>query len=356
MTETNLYIESKHKYVACKGINNYCPFDCSIIDTTLNNLCPNCFYCQFPNDMRISNYNLKTKEIEIVNYVCNTHKNIGKWYYDKQMENENDFSQSKRRIDLRILIENTILCIEVDENQHKSYKNETLRYIDILRTNGHNYIFIRYNPDTYKTNNVLLNPDKKIRFSKLSNEIIKQLDRIKNKQNTKSLELIYLFYDEYDYTIDKTTDVHKINIKKNYKPKIPKINNRESNIKNNKREKHIYKCLKCSKQFKTKWDYNRHINKKISCDEHDVVQSRIINSTNTPIDVDVVINNKSDEIINVNNDVNKINKQTFIDNTVTDSKHSNKINICEYCDKIFSRSDALFRHKEKICKEKKNFC
>ena len=41
---------------------------------------------------------------------------------------------SRRRIDLRKLINGTMLCIEIDEHQHKSYikESETSRYDDLF--------------------------------------------------------------------------------------------------------------------------------------------------------------------------------------------------------------------------------
>ena len=58
---------------------------------------------------------------------------------------------TKRRIDLRKIINNTLLCIEVDEEQHKSYvkHDESNRYNDLFMDISGKYIFIRYNPDKF---------------------------------------------------------------------------------------------------------------------------------------------------------------------------------------------------------------
>ena len=44
-----------------------------------------------------------------------------------------------------------MLCIEVDENQHKYYikEKEIERYNDLFMDFSGKYIFIRYNPDKY---------------------------------------------------------------------------------------------------------------------------------------------------------------------------------------------------------------
>ena len=66
------------------------------------------------------------------------------------------------------------------------------------------YVFIQYNPDSYEINNIMVDPDKNIRFKKLSDEINKHIERIKNNENKELLEIYYLFYDEN--TAFKTTD------------------------------------------------------------------------------------------------------------------------------------------------------
>jgi len=107
----------------------------------------------------------------------------------------------KRRIDHRKLIGNTLLCIETDENQHLYYnKNDELnRYNDCYMVLSGKLIFIRFNPDKYKDkNNKTQNPELKNRFQILKKEIEKQLLKIKNEENKDLLEIIYLYYDNYD--------------------------------------------------------------------------------------------------------------------------------------------------------------
>ena len=45
-----------------------------------------------------------------------------------------------------------MLCIEIDEDQHKRYinKDDNIRYDNLFMDLTGNYIFIRYNPDKYK--------------------------------------------------------------------------------------------------------------------------------------------------------------------------------------------------------------
>ena len=48
-----------------------------------------------------------------------------------------------------MLINNTMLCIEIDEHQHKKYikYDENIRYDNLFMDFSGKYIFIRYNPD-----------------------------------------------------------------------------------------------------------------------------------------------------------------------------------------------------------------
>lgn len=145
---------SSHKIVIktnYRGVNDVCPYGCKKGNINYDNFCTYCFCHLFPNDKRTKNIRSKSKEIEVINHICLTH--AGKWYHDKPLyvNYENICCPSKRRIDLRQLIGNTMLCIEVDENQHKYYttNDDFIRYNELLCDLTCKYIFIRYNPDKY---------------------------------------------------------------------------------------------------------------------------------------------------------------------------------------------------------------
>ena len=190
-----------HKIVIqtdCRGVNDVCPYGCKKGNINYDNYCTYCFCHLFPNDKRTKNIRSKSKEIEVINHICLTH--VGKWYHDKPLyvNYENICCPSKRRIDLRQLIGNTMLCIEVDENQHKYYttNDDFIRYNELLCDLTCKYIFIRYNPDKYKKNSKVYNPNIKKRLEKLDRQIIKQIKRIKENKNKDLLEIIHLFYDK----------------------------------------------------------------------------------------------------------------------------------------------------------------
>lgn len=97
----------------------------------------------------------------------------------------------RRRIDFRKLVGNTLLCIEVDEHQHKRYnkKDEEIRYDDLFMIHGGKL-------ETKK------NPYMKRRMEYLEKEINNQVDRINKEKNNELLEMVYLFYDGFDYNFN----------------------------------------------------------------------------------------------------------------------------------------------------------
>jgi hypothetical protein len=161
-----------------------------------NYYCTHCFVNLFPNDKLSSEIRIKSKE----NYVRDFLKdNFDGFIHDTILWTGNCDCSHKRRIDFRKLIGNTLLCIEVDENQHKRYVNtdEEIRYDDLFMIHGGKFIFIRFNPDQYiNQNGTKVNPYMKKRMDDLYNEIIRQTNRIENELNTDLLEIFYLFYDK----------------------------------------------------------------------------------------------------------------------------------------------------------------
>lgn len=182
----------------CIGVEGKCPYDKMINDDEYDGYCKYCFCYLFPVDSRIKNIKIRSKETTVINHVCNNHK--GKYYHDipMQINFDDGCCVTRRRIDLRQIIGNTILCIEVDENQHKYYpKNDDFeRYNQIVLSFTSKYIFIRYNPDKYKRNGIVINTDTTTRLKALSNEINKQIQRINSNENTDLLEIIHMYYDD----------------------------------------------------------------------------------------------------------------------------------------------------------------
>ena len=164
----------------------------------LNGFCSHCFVNLFAHDPRALNIGKKSKGIKVITHIFskyNGFKHDKPFYVDL----EGGCCATKRRIDLRKLISNTMLCIEVDENQHKSYikQNETTRYGDLFMDFSGKYIFLRYNPDKFVDKyEKSKKPSVETRMEVLEKAIDKHIGRIDKYSNKDLLEIHHLFYDE----------------------------------------------------------------------------------------------------------------------------------------------------------------
>ena len=164
----------------------------------LNGYCSHCFVNIFPEDPRALTVRKKSKELQVMTHIFSKYsgfKNDKSFYVDL----EGGCCETKRRVDLRKLIDNTMLCIEVDENQHKYYikQNEIARYNDLFMDFSGKYIFIRYNPDKFTDKyGKSKNPMFDTRMEVLETTINKHIMRILNEENTNLVEIHHLFYDE----------------------------------------------------------------------------------------------------------------------------------------------------------------
>lgn len=196
----------KHQYCSnCKkdgmiNISNKCKNNICVSSGNVkyNYYCSHCFTNLFPNDELSLQVKVKSKE----NYVRDfLREKMHEFIHDTILWTGNCDCSHRRRIDFRKIIGNTLLCIEVDENQHKRYdnKDEEIRYDDLFMVHGGKFIFIRFNPDSYiNKNGTKVNPYMKKRMNDLYDEIIIQTERILNDTNNQLLEIIYLFYDGYN--------------------------------------------------------------------------------------------------------------------------------------------------------------
>jgi len=130
-------------------------------------------------------------------------KNFDGFIHDKMLQTNHCDCTIRRRPDHRKLINGTMLCIETDENQHKSYNkmNEETRYNDLYMAYSGKWIYIRFNPDSYTTINKLGNKIKRNsqiyhRLKYLEKEIVKQIKRIEDEENKELVERVYLYYNK----------------------------------------------------------------------------------------------------------------------------------------------------------------
>ena len=191
-TETMVNVESNK----CKAN------DISMCDTTGNKkykgYCTYCFQHLFPKDPLTFQIRSKTKEIAVRDFI---NENFDDFTHDKPLYTGHCDCSLRRRLDHFIQINNTTLVVETDENQHKSYDktDEKNRYDDLYMAYSGKWIYIRFNPDKYKSKNGKnKNPELATRLRKLKKMIEQQMERIKNEENIDPLEIHYMYYDNYD--------------------------------------------------------------------------------------------------------------------------------------------------------------
>jgi hypothetical protein len=180
------------KHVSCK--NDGCP---SVANKKYKNYCAYCFQYLFPLDPLTFQIKCKTKELAVRDFI---NANYEGFNHDKILEYGGCDCLTRRRIDHRKIVGNTLLCVETDENQHKSYSKEDEEdiYNDLLVNFTCKYIVIRFNPDSYvNKKGVKTNPYISARLEELKKEMDKQLKRIDNNENDELLEVVHLYYDGY---------------------------------------------------------------------------------------------------------------------------------------------------------------
>ena len=188
------YIHKKENMVnvknkICKAVN--CK---TVANRNYKGYCAYCFTHLFPNDPKTLQAYCKTKEIAVRNFINNNYEGF---QHDLPLYIGGCDCSTRRRIDHRKLINNTMLCIETDENQYKTYdkQDEIKRYNDLYLQFSAKFIFIRFNPDKYIENGVIKNTMIAKRLTKLKDTIDEQIKRISNNENKDLIEIVYLFYD-----------------------------------------------------------------------------------------------------------------------------------------------------------------
>jgi hypothetical protein len=167
--------------------------------------CCYCFMHLFPDKQVSRNY--KTKEKYVIDYIKEYFKEID-IIADKQIYG----GCSRRRPDILIDLGYQIIIVEIDENQHINYdcSCENKRIMELSQDVGHRpIIFIRFNPDDYKTNlkNITscwgLNKKgictiKKCKQEEWNERLIilkEQINYWLINKTSKLIEIIQLFYD-----------------------------------------------------------------------------------------------------------------------------------------------------------------
>jgi hypothetical protein len=185
----NITVDIKYKCIHCK----FC-----YIRSGFDGHCRTCFYHVFPtHELSIRQINYCGKERKVKNFIsqCGLLDNDYRGFIHNTPMIIPDCGDCsvKRRIDFRKMINNTLLCIEVDEHAHGGYNKldeEIIRYNELMYVYTCRMIFIRFNPDPCRGNKTTMRE----RLPLLLLEIKKQTSRILNDENTELLEIYYMFY------------------------------------------------------------------------------------------------------------------------------------------------------------------
>jgi len=184
--------------------------ECKKIDVlNKDGLCVN--FCSLEERDRLMKKQIKKHEEKIGN-VLKEEIDLPFTYRDEVV----DKSCSNKRPDFVYHCGTHIVIVEVDENQHKSYKctaygdnkegkmkGENIRMFEIAQSfDGLPVVFLRYNPDNYKVNGVL----GKYATSKRHDLLVKWIRKCL-RERIDGFNVKYLFYDEFSETDSSFKDI-----------------------------------------------------------------------------------------------------------------------------------------------------
>jgi hypothetical protein len=186
----------------CLGLINYqgkgdlpCPFE-HRAKPKYSHYCTKCFEKNFPDDPRTELIRKNTHEGTVRKFLA---IEFNEFIHNTVIWTDQADCTCRRRIDFRWLIGNTLLCVEVDEDQHKfrDKEDELKRYDDLMMLHGGKFVFIRFNPDMYTDDEgKRRNPEMPTRLKALKETIIESIEEIQNEENDELVEVKLLFYDE----------------------------------------------------------------------------------------------------------------------------------------------------------------
>ena len=188
--------------VSKKCINECC--DIIVLNNKYDDYCFSCYVKDPKNKDKPIIRNYKTKERAVADYIKEQYPDLS-WKFDKTINDGCSF----KRPDIMLDLGYQVLIVEIDEDQHKSYKCNNRRLMELSLDVGHRpIIFIRFNPDSYMKGEEKIrscfsynkNGLCKVKYTKIWNERLSALKNqieywMKNKSD-KTAEIIQLFYDE----------------------------------------------------------------------------------------------------------------------------------------------------------------
>jgi len=177
------------RHVLCK--TEYCD---TRANKELRGYCSWCFQHLFPDDPLTQKIPRKTFEIEVSTTILSHDPS---YKHDTRLEFGGCDCLSRRRIDFWKIIGNTIIAIEVDEHQHRRYdtQDEEIRYDDLYMHFSGKWIFIRFNPNSFRVAGRRKDPPLQERLPRLLEEIRLHESRVIKETNMDLMEIHRLFFD-----------------------------------------------------------------------------------------------------------------------------------------------------------------
>ena len=192
----------KHRCKTCNDGSELCK---SKFCTTLGNkhyqgYCLKCTVELYPEIKTRSN--IKSKELNVIRNIQNKFVNIT-MLIDKVV------GSSRKRPDITIDLGSQVIVVEIDEDQHRTYKQEENRIVQLSKDFGFRpVVFIRFNPDSYTDQNGI--------FIKSSWTRSKDGFELLKKNENEWYDRIHDLLTTIQYWIDNTLEVRITVIKKYY--------------------------------------------------------------------------------------------------------------------------------------------
>lgn len=158
--------------------------------------CMNCYVYTFPDDELSKNARCKSDELKVKVYLA---EKIPGFIHNRRIWLGDCAVPYRRFLDFHIMIGNTLVVIEVDENQHKYYnkEDEKLRIHEVLNNIGldKKMVFIRFNPSPYKCEGT--NVDMDTRLDALGKQAQETIEYLESGAEYEDIHHeIKMFYDE----------------------------------------------------------------------------------------------------------------------------------------------------------------
>jgi len=158
--------------------------------------CVLCYVHTFPSDKLSKKAHRKSDELKVKVYLADT---IPEFVHNRRIWLGDCSAPYRRFLDFHVMIGNTLVVIEVDENQHKYYskEDEELRVHEILHNIGldKKMVFIRFNPSPYKCEGTQVCIDN--RLVALVDEAKKVIEYLRSGEEYEAIHHeVKMFYDE----------------------------------------------------------------------------------------------------------------------------------------------------------------